>query len=564
MAATSRLLICRHGMAVLMAATMVAGCGGGGGSPPVGPSPAPIAPSISVQPADTNVADGAIANFSVTAAGDAPLMYQWRRNGVDLVDGAGVAGAASAALALTAPFSFNASQISVRVSNAAGDIVSNNALLTVTAVAKAWGPAVRINPGDAFSHPGYAQVAVDAAGNAIAVWQEETAGATRNAVWSSRYLAGAVWSTAATIDNAVGNAIQPQIAITPSGTAVAAFPQTLANFGGGLNLVVNRFSGAWGMPHTIDALDITSPQNPRVGLAPDGAATVVFDQSDGTVSRVWANRSNAAGFWGAAAIIDGAGPTNVPEVAVAANGHAVMAWVQQTGAFTRALWASRNTGVGWSTPVLITTDTGEVLSAIRIAIDDAGNAVGVWSQRMGNGRVAVRASVLVAATGLWNATATLSDSARDSFSPQIGRDGSGNAIAVWHEASGANVGGIWASRNSGLGGSWSTPVLIQPATAPRGVLPKIGVDGNGNAIAVWLQPVAGAAGFHVYASHFSAAGVGVWSAPVNLMADLTAYALVGSDMEPVIAVNANGEAVVVWYQRTDVPASVGIWARVYR
>jgi hypothetical protein len=36
------------------------------------------------------VADGAIAQFTITATGDAPLTYQWRRDGVDLADSAGV------------------------------------------------------------------------------------------------------------------------------------------------------------------------------------------------------------------------------------------------------------------------------------------------------------------------------------------------------------------------------------------------------------------------------------------------------------------------------------------
>ena len=44
-------------------------------------------------------------------------------------------GATSAALTLAAPYAFNASQISVRVSNAAGNVVSNSALLTVTPIA---------------------------------------------------------------------------------------------------------------------------------------------------------------------------------------------------------------------------------------------------------------------------------------------------------------------------------------------------------------------------------------------------------------------------------------------
>ena len=144
----------QYGLLAAFAAIAIVGCGGsgsGGGGGGVGggapgapspapapaptpaPAPAPAAPSIVTQPASAAVADGAVANFSVTAAGDAPLSYQWRRNGTDLANGAGVSGATTATMSLTAPFIYNASQISVRVTNAVGNVVSGNASLTVAA-----------------------------------------------------------------------------------------------------------------------------------------------------------------------------------------------------------------------------------------------------------------------------------------------------------------------------------------------------------------------------------------------------------------------------------------------
>jgi hypothetical protein len=61
----------------LIALLILAGCGGGGGGSgtPV-PSPAPVptpaaAPSIATQPAAVTVADGTMAQFTITAVGDA-------------------------------------------------------------------------------------------------------------------------------------------------------------------------------------------------------------------------------------------------------------------------------------------------------------------------------------------------------------------------------------------------------------------------------------------------------------------------------------------------------------
>ena len=45
---------------------------------------APVAPSITTQPASRTVTAGQTATFSVTASGASPLSYQWRRNGASI------------------------------------------------------------------------------------------------------------------------------------------------------------------------------------------------------------------------------------------------------------------------------------------------------------------------------------------------------------------------------------------------------------------------------------------------------------------------------------------------
>lgn len=112
----------------ILSAALVA-CGGGGSSG--GPTPpAGTAPVITAQPQSTSVPDGQGASFAVAASGDAPLAFQWRRNGVDI---AGATGdrydIAAAALA------DDGAAFSVAVSNASGQAVSGTATLTVTPVA---------------------------------------------------------------------------------------------------------------------------------------------------------------------------------------------------------------------------------------------------------------------------------------------------------------------------------------------------------------------------------------------------------------------------------------------
>ena len=84
------------------------------------------APLITSQPASKTITAGQTATFAVSASGPAPLSYQWRKNGTS------ISGATSASYTTPAETSSdNGAQFSVVVSNTAGSITSNSAVLTV-------------------------------------------------------------------------------------------------------------------------------------------------------------------------------------------------------------------------------------------------------------------------------------------------------------------------------------------------------------------------------------------------------------------------------------------------
>src|SRR5581483_3373762 len=73
-------------------------------------------PLITTQPASQTVAPGASATFSVVAAGDPTLAYQWQFNGANL------SGATGSALSLTNVQTANEGNYSVTVVNPYGTI----------------------------------------------------------------------------------------------------------------------------------------------------------------------------------------------------------------------------------------------------------------------------------------------------------------------------------------------------------------------------------------------------------------------------------------------------------
>jgi hypothetical protein len=85
------------------------------------------APGITTQPFGVIVNPGQNAAFTVVAVGPAPLAYQWSKNG------AALAGATAATLALNNVRSTNAGSYTVTVTSAGGSITSAAAILTINA-----------------------------------------------------------------------------------------------------------------------------------------------------------------------------------------------------------------------------------------------------------------------------------------------------------------------------------------------------------------------------------------------------------------------------------------------
>jgi alpha-tubulin suppressor-like RCC1 family protein len=90
-----------------------------------------LPPAIAVAAASRTNNASVTATFTVTATGAAPLAYQWKRNGANMVDGGNISGANSSALSLANVLKATEGSYSVLVSNIAGLALSADAVLTV-------------------------------------------------------------------------------------------------------------------------------------------------------------------------------------------------------------------------------------------------------------------------------------------------------------------------------------------------------------------------------------------------------------------------------------------------
>jgi len=112
---------------------LLTGCGGSsGGSTRGGQNSAPddtstAPPQILLHPSGQTIGLGGSATFEVDASGDSPLIYQWRRDGVD-IPGAVQAMYVTPSLTLQE----NGSAYTVLVQNSAGIVQSNAAILNIS------------------------------------------------------------------------------------------------------------------------------------------------------------------------------------------------------------------------------------------------------------------------------------------------------------------------------------------------------------------------------------------------------------------------------------------------
>jgi hypothetical protein len=378
------------------------------------------------------------------------------------------------------------------------------------------------------------QIAFDAAGNALSVWSQSDG--TRTNIWANRHVAGTGWGTATLVemDNTDG-AERPQVAFDAAGNAIVVWYQ----FDGTRNDIwANRYTAGagWGTAARIEtsADDAGAVQ---VAMDTNGNALAVWTQSSsGSGWSIWANRYTAASGWGTAALVEtDTGGAFVPQVAMDANGNALAVWRQYDG--TRySIRASRySVGSGWSSAGPIESGTGEA-TAPQIAVDASGNALAVWYQSDGT-RNNIWANRYVVGIGWGTAALIETDNAGDAFLPQIAVDASGNAHAVWYQDDGVRT-NIWANRYV-VGTGWGTATLIETDDAGDAFLPQIAVDASGNALAVWYQ--SDGARTNIWVNRY-VMGSG-WGAATLIETDNA-----GTATSPQIAVDASGNALVVWSQ----------------
>lgn len=322
-----------------------------------------------------------------------------------------------------------------------------------------------------------ARLAVNPRGDAVAVWSTGSEG-SYDRVESAHMPAGGIWSRPVTLSDPLEDSNHARAAIDATGNAVAVWTRYDAD-GGGLEWVQTASRPVDGLWSSVVTLSDQPALDPHVVFDGQGSALAIWTGYDGRIES--ADRP-AGGAWSTPVTVSEPGHAFWPRVALDGLGNAVAVWVQDHNGDERVHTADRPVRGVWSTPVPLSR-TGRSAHQPRVAVNPRGDAVVVWrelpiGQEVDNVQAADRP--LGAA---WGTPVTLSSAGREAWNPDVVIDRQGTAIAVWAQRQEMNY-QFRVDTAELSGGSWSYNGVL--SDFGRDVSDaQIVIDEQGNAVAVW-------------------------------------------------------------------------------
>lgn len=201
-----------------------------------------------------------------------------------------------------------------------------------------WGTAREIESGDGEAF--VPRAAMDDEGNAVVVWQQNIDAQTH--IYSNTYAAGTGWGTAELIENGVaGDAAAPQIAMDGAGNAVAVW--WYLDDGVFYSIYADTYTKGtgWGDPVLLENETTGSAMSANIAMNQAGDAVAVWQQDDGAGNwDVWSSTYVSHAWGGAIKIEAEAGQADSPDVAIDGNGRAMAVWSFNNGVDPFGIWAN--------------------------------------------------------------------------------------------------------------------------------------------------------------------------------------------------------------------------------
>jgi PKD domain len=325
---------------------------------------------------------------------------------------------------------------------------------------------------------GRPQVAVDAAGNAVAIWERHVGG--EEIVEATERPAGGDWSAPEVLSLPDEEGERSQVAIDAAGTAIAVWITGDSSTGFVVRSATRPLGGEWSEPEDVSD-SISEAGTPRLALDASTEAVAIWTTFESGARLLQGAIRATDGEWSEPDDVSAAGefvtPLEAPDVAIDAAGNAVAVWnlVSPDDVVQAAV---RPAGGDWAEPDDL-SEAGEDGGQPAVAMNDAGLAVAAWTRL--DGTNTIQAAVRPAG-GDWAEPDDLSDASQNAAEPDVAIDEAGEAVAVWARSNGTND--IVQAAVRPAGGDWGEPDDLS-ASGQHGLSPVVAANVAVGAVALW-------------------------------------------------------------------------------
>ncbi len=326
-------------------------------------------------------------------------------------------------------------------------------------------------------------------GTGFAVWDQRESGGHR--LYAARFLPDAGWTLGVAVDEGSGSWLKfARLAVDAGGDALAVWYENYGPY----SVWANRYSSGegWGTPRALSTDDWNMTYTAIPAMDARGNAIVAWSrygndpQTGIAVGMTYSERLSASAGWEGSVFL---GEGWVSGLVLWSNGTA-LATLGTTGGSLQL--ASLQPAAGpWSSVTVLNANESTNGAPLLCSLGDD-RALAVWERW--NGSVYAIGSSLFTGTSGWSAPVSIPTVSENGVPAALACDPRGDGLLVWSDDNwGArNLGASWWDSSSG----WSSPFLVGTPAAAGAEFPIATLDPQGNAIVVWSQQSGGG---HAYA-----------------------------------------------------------------
>jgi hypothetical protein len=439
-----------------------------------------------------------------------------------------------------------------------------------TASAGPWGTAASLTPAD--GQQSLIDVKVAGDGTAFALWRNKAAGAASWDIQAAVKPAGSdTWGSPHTLYTSSDDAALAVLAVTSDGHAVATWTNGSGSDGSlaALSTTFDPATGSWSDPTTLVAYDGSDMSTPRLAAAADGTVTAVWDQGDGyrNYEVMTATLAPGPAMWSTPQRLGSFSSGSIwgLRLAVAPDGAATTVWDAYDRFDEKHIVSTvtrTSSGGDWSSPAVLPGTTG-TSSDVQVSMDAHDAATVLWHDADATGNASdLRSVTRTSPTGNWGSAQTAVAAVDDGHNsgPLAAPNGDITYVwAGWSSSAGTPV--VQAATRSAATGTWSAPKTLSTGYVNWQVSAAIGADGTVQV--VWPQVPSIDNGDDHYLE-WAVRADGVWSRATAFNSTPVADVPNTDALTGDVAAGPDGRATVVG--RTAVYASPGsytsqVWAR---